>query len=80
MTTLELRSNIHRLIDTIQDESVLSGFYAILIKTKERKNGVLWQNLTKEEQDELLQIERESREESNLVSNSEMIKKHKKWL
>ncbi len=80
MTTLELRSNIHHLIDTIQDESVLSGFYAILTKTKERKNGVLWQNLTKEEQDELLQIERESREESNLVTNSEIIKKHKKWL
>ncbi len=80
MTTLELRSNLHRLIDTIQDESVLSGFYALLSKSRERKGGLLWNKLTSEEQEELLQIESESHDESNLIANSQMIQKHKKWL
>jgi len=80
MTTIELKSNFHHLIDTINDEGILSKFYDLLSKVKESKDGLLWSRLSKEEQIELMQIEIDSHQNSNLISNAEMTNKHKKWL
>jgi len=80
MTTFELKSNFHNLIDDINDEGILSKFYDLLSKAKENKDGMLWNRLSKSECEELLMIEKESHDSINLVSNSEMQLKHKKWL
>ena len=79
MTTLELKSNFHSLIDTINDETILSRFYEIISTLKNSKEGTLWNRLSKEEKEELLQIEKNIHS-SNLISNSEMQNKHSKWL
>ena len=80
MTTFELKSNFHNLIDDINDDGILSKFYDLLSKAKENKEGMLSNRLSKSEREELLMIEKESHESTNLISNSEMQLKHKKWL
>jgi len=80
MTTIELKSNLHKLIDNINNDSVLSKFYEILERANQTKEGSLWGRLSAEEQQELLAIEKESHFSENLIPHSQMIKKHQKWL
>ena len=80
MTTIELKSRFHNLIDNINDEIILSKFYDLLSRAKDKKEGLLWDRLSQEERDELTLIEEESSDSTNLISNSEMQQKHKKWL
>jgi hypothetical protein len=80
MSAIELKSNFHKLIDSINNEDVLSKFYAILEKTKESIDGALWNKLSFEEQQELKNIEKESHDSNNLISQADMTKKHNKWL
>jgi hypothetical protein len=80
MTTVELRSNFHKLIDNTNNDSVLSKFYELLSKANEERDGELWAGLSYDEQQELLEIEKESHDITLLISHSEMFQKHKKWL
>lgn len=80
MNTIELRNNFHRLIDSINNDNILSKFYAIMARTKETSDGKLWGRLSDEEQDELIRADIESDDLSNLISHTEIQKKHKKWL
>jgi hypothetical protein len=80
MTTTELKSNFHILIDNISNENILAKFYDILSHAKDFEEGMLWNRLTFEEQEELLIIEKESHNFNNLISHLDMQKKHKKWL
>ncbi len=80
MTTIELKSNLHKLIDTMTNEHLLSQFYDLLLKAKDSADGSLWNRLSIEEQEELINIEKESHNLQNIIPHSEMVKKHKKWL
>ena len=80
MTTIELKNNFHRLIDSIDNESLLMKFYDLLLRKQKQSEGKLLEYLTKEEQEELFLAEEESHNPNNLVSNEEQKKKHKKWL
>jgi hypothetical protein len=80
MTTLELKSNFHKLIDTFGNESVLSKFYELLLKAKDSDDNLLWSRLSFEEQEELKLIEKQSHYSENLIPHSEVSEKHKKWL
>jgi hypothetical protein len=80
MTTIELKSNLHKLIDKIDNDSVLSKFYEILGKVNDAKERSLWDGLSVDEQEELLLIEKESHLFDNLIPHSQMIKKHEEWL
>jgi len=39
MTKIELKSNFHNLIDTINDESILKKFYELMSRAKDNKEG-----------------------------------------
>jgi hypothetical protein len=80
MTTVILKTNIHKLIDTINNDTILSRFYELLSKTTSAKEGALWSRLSIEEQEELIEIEKESHHSKNIIAHSEIKKKHKKWL
>ena len=80
MTTIELKSKFHNLIDNINDEGILLKFYDLLSRAKDSREGLLWDRLSQEERDELIFIEKESSNTANLISNTEMQQKHKKWL
>jgi hypothetical protein len=80
MNTLELKRSFHSLIDSIENEKLLSGFYELIRKRVSGKEGKLWEKLTDEERNELLLAFEESEEDDNLISNRDMKKKHEKWL
>ena len=80
MNTLELKKDFHNLIDSIDNESLLSDFYTLIKRRISSKEGKLWKGLTKKEQEELNLAFEESEKLENLISHEEMRKKHKKWL
>ena len=80
MNTIELKQNLHLLIDSIENEKLLINFYDLIKKRATAKEGQLWNKLTNLEQEELLLSLEESKDPENLLSQDEMKKKHKKWL
>jgi len=80
MNTFDLKSNFHHLIDSISNDNILLKFYSIMSRVSQEKDGKLWTRLTAEEQEELIQADIESKDPSNLISHSEIQKKHKRWL
>ena len=80
MTTLDIRTSLHKLIDRIDNETVLSRFYEILEKASTIEDGSHWNRLTNEERQELLLIEMETDSADNLISMETLKAKHKKWL
>ena len=80
MNTIELKNDFHNLIDKIENENLLIKFYELIQKKVSSKDGQLWSRLTVEEQEELLQAERESEDDRNLIDWNIIKEKHKKWL
>jgi len=80
MDTIELKQSFHHLIDSIDNENLLINFYNLIKKRSSAKEGQLWNNLTDQEQKELLLSLEESKNPENLIDHEEMKMKHKKWL
>lgn len=76
---MSIKEDFHHLIDTIEDEQVLNGYYQ-LIKSNTGEYGQLWNNLTEEQKAELLIAYDESFDPRNLISHEEVKKQHEKWL
>ena len=80
MTNSEIKSSIRKIIDSIDNDNLLNKYYELISRMKDMKDGDLWKSLSRNEQDELIKIETDSRDEKNLISNHDMREKHKKWL
>jgi uncharacterized protein YaaW (UPF0174 family) len=80
MKPSDIRSNFHRLIDRIDNESLLMKFYDLMIKSTTSKEGQLYKQLTEEQKNVLMLAEEESNDPDNLISYNQQKKKHKKWL
>lgn len=80
MNTFELKNNLHHLIDSTNNDHLLSRFYSIIVSIKEYPEGKLWSRLSAEERDELIKADMESNDPENLIPHTEIEKKHNKWL
>ena len=80
MKQSDIKSNFHQLIDEIDNERLLMKFYDLLIKSKIQKEGELWNQLSKEQKNEVLLAESESHYKKNLIDHETQKAKHKKWL
>ena len=80
MKAIGLKNNFHTLIDSINNEMILSKFYSLMKRAKESKQGQLWNALSAKEQEELLKADLESMDDIQLISGKEMKEKHAKWL
>ncbi len=80
MNSTALKRDFHNLIDSIENETLLIGFYELMKNRTSTKDGKLWSRLSREEQESLLQTLEETKKPENVIRHSEMIKKHKKWL
>ena len=80
MNTLELKSNLHKLIDNINNEKILCSFYEMMSSLNEHNEGSLWAKLSSEEQQELVDLDEETKNEDNLNSHSTIKEKHRQWL
>ena len=79
MSAIELKNELHNLIDSITDETVLQRFFN-LIKAEGKSYGTLWNSLSEEQRQELLLSDEESDNPVNLISHEEMKQRHSKWL
>jgi hypothetical protein len=75
-----IKQKLHDLIDQIDNESILNQIYALINLKNSSKGDRLWNNLTPEEQSEVLLSLKESQDQNNLISNDEVKKQHRKWL
>ena len=78
MTTVELKTNFHQLIDIISNEAMLVKFYEIMSTANVTNEGTLWKNLSNEEQQELIEIEKDSHNIENLIGHSALKLNYKK--
>ena len=76
MTALEIKTNFHNLIDSIEDNELLSQFYEIMRIKRNSKDGEIWKLLSEKEREELFLSDSESNNEANLISNEEVKKKY----
>ncbi len=77
MGTVELKSNLHELIDGIQNPTLLESLYEILEARKKSSVGGLWASLSAEQQEEVLAAFDESENPDNLVSHTQMLRENK---
>jgi len=76
----DIRNSFHKLIDEIDNERLLMKFYDLLIKSREQKEGELWNQLSDDQKNEVLLAESQSHYDKNLIDHKTQKAKHKKWL
>lgn len=74
------KEEIHQLIDKINDENVLKGYLTLIQRLSSHQESSLWNELNKDEKEELLLAYDESFNKENLIPHHEVRKKHEKWL
>jgi len=77
MEAIELKSNIHKIVDGIQNEQLLKTIYDFLKVRETNKPGQLWNSLTPEQKEELLLAYDESEDERNLIDREKVFKRTK---
>ena len=77
---MKTKEDFHKLIDKIEDEEVLKGYFNLIQRLNNNQTGELWNTLSPEEQEELLLSYEESLDPNNLVSHNDVKKQHAKWL
>ena len=77
MGTIELKSNIHKIVDGIQNEQLLETIYDFLKVREADKPGRLWDSLTKEQKQEVLLAYDESEDENNLIDREKVFRRAK---
>jgi hypothetical protein len=77
MSTVELKSNLHQLIDDIQNTKLLESLHDILAERKHAKDGTLWNSLSSDQKKEVMDAFEESENPENLTAQSEILAKFK---
>lgn len=77
MGTIELKSNIHKIVDEIQNEQLLKAIYDFLKIRETEKPGRMWNTLTKEQKQEVLLAYDESEHENNLIDREKVFNRSK---
>jgi hypothetical protein len=76
MGTIELKSNIHKIVDGIENEQLLKTLYDFL-KIRDTNKSGHWASLTEEQKQEVLLAYDESEDETNLVARENVFKRTK---
>jgi hypothetical protein len=77
---MRTKDDFHNLIDKIEDEETLKGYFYLIQKLNNNQTGELWESLSSDEKDELLLSYNESFNTVNLMNHEEVKKQHDKWL
>jgi len=77
MSTTEIKTNLHKIVDRIDDERLLRVIYDFLEVREKSNEGQLWQTLTTEQQQEVLQAYEDSENDSNLIDDEDVLRKLK---
>jgi len=78
MDVIELRADLHNMIDKISDSNVLNAVKTLL-SGKTAKQADWWNTITEEERAEILQGLAEA-DRGELILHEKVMAKYKKWL
>lgn len=76
---MKTKEAFHELIDKIESEEVLKGYFELIKRLNSNQTGKLWDALSSEEKDELLLSYEESLDPKNLLTHEEVKAQHDKW-
>lgn len=77
---MKTREQFHKLIDKIDDEDALKGYFNLIQRLNSHQTGVLLDSLSGEEKEDLWLSYEESLDPNNLISHEYAKKQHDKWL
>ena len=77
MSTIELRSNLHELINNIENPKLLESLYHLLSQRQKAQAGSLWENLTENQENEVMEAYKESDDPENLIEHTEILRRFK---
>ncbi|MEX2231175.1 MAG: hypothetical protein WD824_03370 [Cyclobacteriaceae bacterium] len=75
MGTIELRSNLHKIVDKIDNEQLLHAIYDFLKERMNSEEGQIWKSLTEEQKKEVYLSYQESENDDNLTNWEDVKKK-----
>ena len=76
MGTIELKSDLRRILDKIEDEQLLRTIYDFLRQSENAEVGQIWKTLTEEQRKEVYASYEESKDDKNLTSWEDVKKKY----
>ncbi|CAN5307681.1 hypothetical protein BH09BAC3_BH09BAC3_10660 [soil metagenome] len=76
MGTIELKSNLHKILDKIDNEQLLRTIYDFLKQSEDGEEGQIWKNLTEEQKKEVYLSYEESQDDKNLIAWDAVKKKY----
>ncbi len=77
MGTIELKSNLHKIVDRIEDERLLRAIYSFLKLRENSEDGKIRNSLTEEQKKEVMLAYEESEDDTNLIKDKDVWKKLK---
>ena len=78
MNVIELRTDLHNMIDKISDSNILNAL-KVLLKEKTSPQEDWWDTISDEEREEIEQGLEEA-ERGEVIPHEEVMKKYEKWL
>ncbi|MBS1658677.1 MAG: hypothetical protein K1X63_05330 [Chitinophagales bacterium] len=79
METIELKSQLHRLIDQLNDPVILDQYYEEIKRIVNLSKSGLWDSLNEDQKQEVLLSFEESENDDNLVDHETVMKKYNQW-
>ena len=76
MGTIELKSDLHKILDRIENEQLLRTIYDFLKQSEGAEEGQIWKTLTEEQKKEVYLSYEESQEDKNLINWDTVKKKY----
>ena len=80
MNATLLKSNLHKLIDRIENQALLEDYYKELKSILEKSQDNIWDKLTDDQKKDVLLSYEESEVEKDLIDTESVMNKYKDWL
>lgn len=77
---MKTKEALHELIDRIENEKALKGYFELILRLNNNQTGQLWDSLNSEEREELKLSYEESLDSKNLLGHDDVKGQHSKWL
>jgi hypothetical protein len=76
MSTVELKSDLHKILDTIENEQLLRTIYDFLKQSENSEEGQIWKTLTEQQKKEVYASYEESEDDKKLIDWEKVKKKY----